>query len=83
MHVFDEISWKRGVFSFKNKSLKEITKVLSRWYNVDIVIKDKEKEVIKFTGVLNKNQSILEILLTIKNTNNITYELNKEQIILK
>lgn len=81
--VFDEISWKRGVFSFKNKSLKEIMKVLSRWYDVDIVIEDKEKEAIEFTGVLNKNQSILEILLTIKNTNNITYELNKQQIILK
>lgn len=81
--VFDEISWKRGVFSFKNKSLKEIIKVLSRWYDVDIVIEDKEKEGVEFTGVLNKNQSILEILLTIKNTNNITYELNKQQIILK
>lgn len=81
--VFDEVAWKRGVFSFKNKPLKEIMSVLSRWYNIDIVIESKEKELIEFTGVLNRNQNILEILLTIKNINDINYDLNDDKIILK
>ncbi|WP_339882663.1 FecR family protein [Polaribacter vadi] len=82
--VYSETAWKRGVFSFKNKSLKDIMKVLSRWYNVDVVFVDKKLENTVFKGVLNKNQSIEDILNLIKNTNFINdYEINNNTIILK
>src|SRR5690606_32494303 len=45
--VDTEISWKNGYFSFKGKSLKEIMKVISRWYNVDVIFENKELESIK------------------------------------
>ncbi|TGV00561.1 FecR family protein [Flavivirga rizhaonensis] len=82
--TFSEIAWKRGVFSFKNKSLKDIMKVLSRWYDVDVVFIDKTLEDVQFKGVLSKNQNIEEILILIKNTNFINaYEINNNTIILK
>ncbi|WP_343330742.1 FecR family protein [Polaribacter staleyi] len=82
--VYSEVAWKRGLFSFKNKSLKEIMKVLSRWYDVDVVFVDKKLENVVFKGVLNKNQSIQDILILIKNTNFINdYEIDNNTIILK
>jgi ferric-dicitrate binding protein FerR (iron transport regulator) len=82
--VYSEIAWKKGLFSFKSKSLVDIMKVLSRWYDVDIVFEDKNLETIQFKGVLSKNQNITEILNLIKNTNFIkAYEIKQNQIIIK
>ena len=39
--VFNEISWKDGVFSFDGKTLKEIMKVMSRWYDMEVVFKNE------------------------------------------
>jgi len=82
--VYDETSWRNGLFSFKNKSLKEIMKVLSRWYDIDVLFLNKDMEGVKFRGVLSKDQNLEDILLTIKNTNFINaYEINNKKIILK
>ena len=82
--VYSEIAWKKGLFSFKNKSLKDIMVVLARWYDVDFVFADKKLEDIQFKGVLSKNQNIEDILTLIKNTNFIdAYEINNNTITLK
>ncbi|WP_308991059.1 FecR domain-containing protein [Mariniflexile litorale] len=84
INVYSEISWKKGIFSFKSKSLKEIMTTLSRWYDVDILFTNTDLEKIKFNGVLSKQDNVKEILETIKNTNFINaYEITKNKIIIK
>jgi hypothetical protein len=80
--IFREVSWKDGTFSFKHKSLKDIMTVLSRWYDMDVVFRNKEIENVTFNGTLYKNQSIEEILVFIQSSIN-TYEINNKTIILK
>jgi len=82
--VYNEISWKEGVFSFESKPLKEIMKVLSRWYDIEVVFENKSLENIRFFGVLGKDQKIEEILETIKKFKIIEeYEIEDKTIILK
>lgn len=82
--VYNEISWRKGLFVFKGKPLKDIAKVLSRWYDVDIVFADPEVGNVKFNGVLNKDQKLEDILTTIKNINFITaYEKKENKIVIK
>lgn len=82
--VYSETAWKKGLFAFQSKSLKEIMQVLSRWYDVDVVFEDKSLENIEFKGVLNKNQNIEEILTLIQKTKFINaYEIKKDRIIIK
>lgn len=82
--VYNEISWKDGVFSFERKPLKDIMKVLSRWYDMEVIFENKSLENEKFFGVLDKEQSIKEILETVKNFKIIeTYEIKNKIIILK
>ncbi len=82
--VYNATSWVNGVFSFEGTSLKEIMKVLSRWYDLDAVFLDKEVEEIKFIGVLSKNQNIEDILNTIKDLGFInSYKINDKKIILR
>ena len=82
--VYNEISWKEGIFSFDDLTLKEITKVLSRWYDVDFVFLNKSLENEKFVGVLDKNQNLVDILSTIKNFGIIReYRIKEKTIMLK
>ena len=82
--VFNEVSWKDGVFSFENKKLKEIMKVLSRWYDVTIVFENESIAEELFFGILDKNQNIEEILNSIKNFEIIKdYEIRNKTIKLK
>lgn len=82
--VYNEISWKEGVFSFEKITLKEMMKVLSRWYDFDFTFKNKEIENEIFDGVLRKNQSLDEILRSIKNFKIIkNYEIKDKQVILE
>ncbi len=82
--VYGEISWKKGLFSFKSKPLKEIMVVLSRWYDVDVTFQNKDLESVKFNGVISKNEKIEDLLDIIKNTNFINaYEITAKKITIK
>ncbi|WP_299550586.1 FecR domain-containing protein [Seonamhaeicola sp.] len=81
--IYSITAWKEGVFSFEDTSLTEIMKVLSRWYDTDVIFVNKETEKKKFTGILDKNQSIEKILSTIYSTNNLNYQINNKTIIFR
>ncbi|MDO5981391.1 FecR family protein [Flavivirga spongiicola] len=82
--VYNEISWKEGVFVFEDKSLKDIMKVLSRWYDMEVIFKNKEVEDEEFFGILEKNQKIEEILVSIKNFGIIQdYEIKNKEVVLE
>ncbi|MBJ6367789.1 FecR family protein [Snuella sedimenti] len=82
--VYNEISWKEGVFSFDEKSLKDIMRVLARWYDMEVVFKNPELEKEEFNGMLGKDQKIEEILASIKNFGKITaYEIQDKKLILE
>lgn len=80
--VFREVSWKEGTFRFKDKNLKDIMQVLSRWYDMEVVFGSKDLEKKTFTGTLHKDRSITEILGFLQGSIN-TYEINDRTIVLK
>ncbi|MFC6860519.1 FecR family protein [Zunongwangia atlantica] len=84
INVYDAISWKKGVFSFKGDELKHIMTIISRWYDVDVVFENKELENIRFTGAFSKEQNLEQLLQIIKETNFINaYEIKERQITIK
>ncbi|MCL6220453.1 FecR family protein [Zunongwangia pacifica] len=84
VNLKEETSWVNGEYIFRQKSLKEIMSVLSRWYDIDVVFEDRGLEDAKLVGRIQKDQEITEILDRIKNFGIIqNYEINEKQIILK
>jgi ferric-dicitrate binding protein FerR (iron transport regulator) len=84
VNVYNEVSWKDGVLSFRRKPLADIMKVLSRWYDVEIYFANDSIKKAGFNGVLGKDQNIEEILKTIKNFGVINdYNIEDKHIILK
>lgn len=82
--IYNETSWKEGVFSFDEKSLEEIMKVLARWYDMNVVIEGNDLKNRKFAGVLRKNQNIEDILIAIQNFGCFkAYTINEKTVELK
>lgn len=81
--TYNEISWKRGEFSFKNKPLSEIIQVLSRWYAIEIVIINDDLKETTFTGVLSKDQKLTNILNIIRKTTPLDYTMRNGKVLLK
>ncbi len=61
-------SWRDGIFIFKNDSLKSIMKKISRYYNVEVLIHDKDLANETFSGYLDVKENIENVMQTIKAT---------------
>ncbi|MDO5979081.1 FecR family protein [Flavivirga spongiicola] len=82
--VYNEISWKEGLFIFEEKPLKNIMKVLSRWYDMDVIFINKAIEKEEFNGLLRKDQKIEDILSNIKKFGTIkNYRINDKKVIIE
>lgn len=82
--VYNEISWKEGIFVFDGKSLYEIMKVMSRWYDMEVIFMDEAARNEQFVGVLRKNRDINTVLTSIKNYGTIKdYTIRDKKVILK
>ncbi|WP_175545808.1 FecR family protein [Sinomicrobium oceani] len=77
-----EVSWKNGYFTFKDKSLAEIMKVLSRWYDMDVIFQNPSLKKQKFNGTIHKKQSIEEVMDIIKQGFD-TYEIHEKTLIIR
>lgn len=84
VEVYNQISWKEGIFTFEKMPLKDIAKVLSRWYDVDFVFENKDSREKRFNGSLKRNIKINEILDVIKNFEKIKdYSMHGNTIVIK
>lgn len=52
------LGWQKGLFFFDEMPLKEIAKVVPRWFGMQVVIDDPAISDKKFVGVLDRNQPI-------------------------
>lgn len=64
----NELLWIKGKYKLDNTPLKEITKVLPRWYGVQVVIDNPEIAEKRFTGTILKAEPMQEFLDAIKLT---------------
>ena len=58
VEVEEYVGWKDGVFAFRDKPLEEIMETLSRWYGSEVVFRNEEMKQLKYTGSLERYDSI-------------------------
>lgn len=83
VEVYNEVSWKDGVFNFKGKALVDIMTVLSRWYDVQVLFENKQLEQDQFGGSFSKDQELTEILEMIQNATQANFEIRDKTIVIK
>jgi len=83
--VAQEISWIKGFYSFNKEPLEKMMETLARWYDAEIIFEKVELKEFVFTGILERADSIDEILKLIEGTSEgeIKFEIINKKIIIK
>ncbi len=75
----DYTSWKDGRLVFRSESLKNLSRKLERFYNVNIYLEDESIKELKFTGIMEE-VTIEEVLRAIASDSRISYVIDKNRI---
>lgn len=67
------VGWKNGDFIFDNEDLQTVMRQVSRWYNVDVVYKNKT-EFQKFYGTISRTKKLSEILKALEMNQNVHFK---------
>ena len=80
-----EVAWLKGNFSFNQDSLEDIVKILSRWYNINVIFESEKAKKFQFTGILEKNTSLENMLKFFESTSDgdLKYTLKNKELIIK
>jgi len=76
------LAWTNGNFSFKDASIKEVMKIASRWYNVDVEYIGNNIKQKKLRGTVSRYKNITELLDNLTLTSGIHYKIEGRKVIL-
>lgn len=75
------MGWTKGSFVFADLSIKEVMKIASRWYDVDVEYQGDVQSK-KFGGTTSRYKNITELLEYMKITGGINYKIEGRRVIL-
>jgi ferric-dicitrate binding protein FerR (iron transport regulator) len=81
--VYGHISWKEGMFSFKDKSLSDIFKVLARWYDIEVDFQNQVAADTEFNGLFKKHQKIHDILTLMEGSGIATFTIEGNTVTIQ
>lgn len=74
INIFEEISWKDGIFIFGDEPIRNIMRRLSRWYNVEIDYRGNVDDI-KFFGNYSRDKSLQNLLKNMELTGKVRFEM--------
>lgn len=80
---YQYVAWKEGRFVFEDQNLAEIMKILSKWYDVNVVFAREDLKNLRFTGNLQRYSDFGEILKKIQKTNEVEFIIENKQITIR
>jgi len=81
-NVLEHVSWKDGWLHCNNERIESIATKLSRYYNIDIELKDQNSGMLTMTGKLDLKSEWREVLDIICFTAPVSYEEINEKIVI-
>lgn len=70
---YETLSWREGKFVLNNVTMEEVCKIITRWFGVVIEMDTREVSEKHFSGVIDRNQAVEQLLKGLKATNGIDY----------
>lgn len=77
------ISWRYGAIRMEQMRMDEVCQQLERVYNVKIIILNNKLKQKRFTGELNYNENLMDILEILKITVPFKYSVNQQTYIIR
>jgi len=80
----DEVTaWKNGKFLFNDKTLADIMRQASRWYDVDVVYESENLKSKRFGAVTERFDNISQLLNTLEMTGKVKFTIQGRKIIVQ
>ncbi|MRG44807.1 DUF4974 domain-containing protein [Chitinophaga sp. SYP-B3965] len=74
--VEDAVSWKTGIYQFRNEGIEPIMRQVQRWYNVKVVYTGRlEKQM--YTGTISRTDTLSDLLQLLEETGTIRFRIEK------
>ncbi|MBN8674341.1 MAG: DUF4974 domain-containing protein [Chitinophagales bacterium] len=74
------IAWTKNQFKLKNSSIEEVMRMAERWYDAKIIYKGKVTD--HFTGTIDRNVPISQLLKLLEATGQVHFQIEGETIIV-
>lgn len=75
-------AWHTGQVTFNECPLRDIVKVLSQWYSIQIEFADGQIEQELFTGRISRQENLLNILESLECTQDMSFAVKEGRIII-
>ncbi len=75
-------AWKGGKIYYSDKPLYDLALQLERWYEVKFRFDSEELKNYRFSGVINKDNSLHYTLNIIQEINKVEFKINQEEIVI-
>lgn len=76
----EAVAWKDGEYIYRNTSLEEVMRTVSRWYDVEVVYQHKNVSNAALGGVISRSAKISEVLKMLEITANVHFKTNGRRI---
>ncbi|MBV6642349.1 MAG: FecR domain-containing protein [Cyclobacteriaceae bacterium] len=78
----DELSWRKGILRFDSTPMRDVEKMLERWYGVEVIIEDVSIYKKSLTGI-HQNENIKSVLESLTFATDTKYTIKNNKIIIK
>lgn len=75
--VEEAMAWKNGYFIFNNEDIKTVMKMISRWYEIEVVYQGNIQNEV-FIGTVSRFDNIEKLLKTIELTGGVTFKVENK-----
>ncbi|WP_443937850.1 FecR family protein [Pedobacter sp. MW01-1-1] len=75
------VAWKNGLIVFEQEDIREIMKVIARWYDVDVEFQSNSSFE-HFSGSISRFSNISDVLRMLQLTNKVKFEVRGRRVIV-
>lgn len=75
----EEVAWKNGSFSFDGQDFDAVMRMISRWYDVDVIY-DYNPKNLHIAGVVSKYRDVTEVLKMLEVTGDVKFKVEGRRI---
>ncbi|UPK68065.1 FecR family protein [Chitinophaga filiformis] len=79
----ERLSWRRGLYFFHNATFEEVSRILPRWFGVEVIIENRKTGKSRFTGFIDRNAPISQSLDLLKETNAFNYVIVGDTVFIR
>ena len=78
--VYPYIAWKDGKFVFRKRTLEEVMRIVSRWYNVNVVFEDAVSKQVSFSGNIRRYDDFSRVVGMLEMTGGLEFKIEGKTI---